>query len=79
MPVIFVTVEEALGDLAKLKRGERARHPAHDLGKELRGELVSAPPGPDPRCSWRSGPGGHPIRAARGCRGIRHRGSGGAQ
>lgn len=24
MPVIFVTVEEALGDLAKLKRGERA-------------------------------------------------------
>ena len=23
MPVIFVTVEEALGDLAKLKRGER--------------------------------------------------------
>lgn len=23
MPVIFVTVEEALGDLARLKRGER--------------------------------------------------------
>jgi hypothetical protein len=23
MPVIFVTVEEALGDLAQLKRGER--------------------------------------------------------
>ena len=28
MPVIFVTVEEALGDLAQLKRGERARHPS---------------------------------------------------
>ena len=24
MPVIFVTVEEALGDLAQLKQGERA-------------------------------------------------------
>ena len=27
MPVIFVTVEEALRDLAQLKRGERVRHP----------------------------------------------------
>ena len=27
MPVIFVTVEEALGDLAQLKRGERVGAP----------------------------------------------------
>ena len=34
MPVIFVTVEEALGDLARLKRGERVRGPRRGDRKE---------------------------------------------